>query len=116
MTIRVTLNGHNAVALIDLGCSVLVVSRRLVSTLGATSYGGKRLSFKFAYGDASTSGEMVNLRVVKEGYWADIRCDVLDIDNDIILGLLWLMSITITHQDMAKGELRFRCMVDHTNC
>ena len=34
MTIRATLNGHNAVALIDSGCSAVVVSRRLVSRLG----------------------------------------------------------------------------------
>ena len=45
MTINLMLGGLAAVALIDSGCSAMVVSRRLVAKLGVRTFQGKSLSF-----------------------------------------------------------------------
>lgn len=90
----------------------MVVSQRFVAKLGACTYQGKNLSFKFSNGNASTSATMVDLQLEKNGYSAYLRCYLLNIESDIILGLPWLMSIIVTHQNTARGEFRFRCELD----
>ena len=52
---------------------------------------------------------MTDILLEKNGYSANLHCYVLDIESDLILGLPWLMSITVTHQDTCNGELQFRC-------
>ena len=65
------------------------------------------VAFRFADGRVADSKEIVDVNVKKMTYTAKMCCYVLEITNDIILGIPFLESIIITHQDLTTGKMEF---------
>jgi hypothetical protein len=112
MTICVELCRQPARALIDSGCSALLVSRNLARQLGACIRPGPKHSFRFANDEVEKSPEKTKFQLRKGEYKVVQSCYVLGIAKDIILGIPCLSSVRVTHLDTARGEFRFTCAND----
>lgn len=107
MTIQVYVGGDERTALIDSGCSALIVAKRVVEEMKLKTQAGEQVAFRFADGRSSNSNEVVDLTIRKGTYSSRMNLHVLEITNDIILGIPFLESVIITHQDAATGRLEF---------
>ena len=104
MTISVNVMGEEETALIDSGCSAMVMSRNLAARLNLKIRNGIQVGFRFADGLMAQSHHVTNATIRKGEYEKEMTFHVLDITNAL---KPFLMSIIVTRQDLVTGCFEF---------
>ena len=108
MAVLLEVDGIKRTALIDSGCSALIIAKKVVQERKMKTKARSSVAFRFADGRVANSNVVVEVTVRKGTYEAVMKFYALDITSDMIRGIPFLQSIIVTHQDVSAGRLEFQ--------
>ena len=102
-----TLNSNHAVALVDSGCTSMIISADYVEKLGLEVETTEPCSFSFANKTTYRSCKLVRANFQCNGYDRAMEFYVAPVKANIILGTPWFESIVITRLDWKNRVVEF---------
>jgi hypothetical protein len=110
---RCALDGNQAIALADSGCTAMAVSEDYVQRFNLKTTECEPTNFRFANNACNTTNRQVEITFQRDNYAVPSACYVAPIKHDIILGTPWFESVLIRNLDWRNREISFQ---EHGNC